>query len=125
MLNNMTISSRTIGDQAELLAIQYLQKHDYEIIETNYVASKWGEVDIIAKKDGITVFFEVKYRSGGMYGSAIETFTHTKKRRVFFAVKWYCMKHRLSNESVRVDFIAIQKMQMSYRLTHFKNVEMG
>lgn len=36
----MTISTKTIGDQAELIAIQYLQKHDYEIIETNFVASK-------------------------------------------------------------------------------------
>lgn len=36
----MAISSRTIGDQAELLAIQYLQKHGYEIMETNFVASK-------------------------------------------------------------------------------------
>lgn len=36
----MAISSRTTGDRAELLAIQYLQKHEYEIMETNFVASK-------------------------------------------------------------------------------------
>lgn len=36
----MADSSRKMGDQAELLAIQYLQKHNYEIIETNFVASK-------------------------------------------------------------------------------------
>ena len=121
----MVTSSRTKGDKAELLAIGYLQKHAYEIIETNFVASKWGEVDIIAKKAGITVFFEVKYRSGDAYGSAIETLTHTKKHRVFFAAKWYCMKHWLSFEFVRVDFIAIQKMLTSYRLTHFKNIEIN
>ncbi|EKD29396.1 MAG: hypothetical protein ACD_78C00424G0002, partial [uncultured bacterium (gcode 4)] len=69
----MAISSRTIGDQAELLAIQYLQKHGYEIMETNFVASKWGEIDIIARKDGITVFFEVKYRTGDSHGNAVET----------------------------------------------------
>lgn len=91
----MTISSRTAGDRAELLAIQYLQKHEYEIMETNFVASKRGEIDIIAKKDGITVFFEVKYRSGDIYGSAVETFTRTKKHRFLFAVRWYCMKHSL------------------------------
>lgn len=36
----MVTSSRTKGDKAELLAIGYLQKHAYEIIETNFVASK-------------------------------------------------------------------------------------
>ncbi|PJC56838.1 hypothetical protein CO024_00970, partial [Candidatus Gracilibacteria bacterium CG_4_9_14_0_2_um_filter_38_7] len=98
----MTLSSRTVGDKAELLAIDYLQKHDYEIIETNFVASKGGEVDIIAKKDGITVFFEVKYRSSESYGSAVETFSRTKKRRFLFAVRWYCMKQKIKEESVRI-----------------------
>ncbi len=36
----MTDSTRKTGDQAELLAINYLQKNNYEIIETNFVASK-------------------------------------------------------------------------------------
>lgn len=121
----MTDSNRKTGDQAELLAIQYLQKNDYEIIETNFVASKGWEIDIIAKKDGITVFFEVKYRTGESHGSAVETFTPSKKRRFFFAVKWYCMQNKIREESIRVDFIAIQKMQTSHRLSHFKNVEMN
>lgn len=120
----MTLSTKTKGDQAELLAIDYLQKHSYDIIETNFIATKWGEIDIIAKKDGITVFFEVKYRTWDSHGSAIETFTKTKKSRFLFAVRWYCMKNKLSEDSVRVDFIAIQKMKTSHRLTHFKNVEM-
>lgn len=38
--SNMTDSNRKTGDQAELLAINYLQKHEYEVIETNFVASK-------------------------------------------------------------------------------------
>ena len=120
----MTLYSRTTGDQAELLAIAYLQKHEYEILDTNFVASKGGEIDIIAKKDGITVFFEVKYRTGESHGSAVETFTRTKKKRFLFAVHWYCMQKKLSEDFVRIDFIAIQKMQKSHRLTHFRNVEM-
>ncbi|MDD2916977.1 MAG: YraN family protein [Candidatus Gracilibacteria bacterium] len=121
----MTDSNRKTGDQAELLAINYLQKHEYEVIETNFVASKGGEIDIIAKKDSITVFFEVKYRTGESHGNAVETFTTTKKKRFLFAVKWYCMKHGLREGCYRVDFIAIQKMKTSHRLTHFKNVEMN
>ena len=120
----MTDSTRKTGDQAELIAINYLQRNEYEIIDTNFVASKGGEIDVIAKKDGITVFFEVKYRATESHGSAIETFTRTKKHRFFFAVKWYCMKHKLSAEYIRVDFIAIQRMRESHRLSHFKNIEM-
>jgi len=120
----MTDSERTTGDKAELIAIKYLQSHDYAIIETNYVASKRGEIDIIAKKDGLTVFFEVKYRSGDTYGTAIETFTATKKRRFLFAVHWYCLGKRLAEELTRIDFIAIQKMKTSYQVTHVRGVAM-
>jgi putative endonuclease len=117
-------SSRKTGDQAEILAIQYLQRNNYEVLDTNFVASKGGEIDIIARKDGITVFFEVKYRTGESHGSAIETFTKTKKKRFLFAVNWYCMKHNLKEGYYRVDFIAIQKRTTNHRLTHFKSVEM-
>lgn len=82
-------------------------------------------MDIIAKKDGVTIFFEVKYRTGTSHGSAVETFSRTKKQRFLFAVRWYCMRQKLREESIRVDFIAIQKMLANHRLTHFKNVEMG
>ena len=121
----MSESNRTIGNRGELIAIEYLQRHDYRIVETNYVATKGGEIDIIAEKDGITVFFEVKYRTGISHGSAIECFTYEKRRRFLFAVRWYCMKKKITEDRIQIDFIAIQKGHTGHRVTHMKNVAMG
>lgn len=48
-----------IGKIGEDVFAKYLKKHGYEIIDRNY-RKKWGEIDVIAEKDGVLRFFEVK-----------------------------------------------------------------
>jgi len=57
---------RKQGDDGEIIAIQYLQKHDYEIVETNYTI-QGGEIDIVAKLDGKYIFIEVKFRTNSFF----------------------------------------------------------
>ena len=53
------MNTRNIGNQGEDLACAYLIRGGYRIIARNY-RRKWGEIDIIAEKDSVTHFFEVK-----------------------------------------------------------------
>lgn len=48
-----------IGKLGEDIAIMFLKKHNFDVLTRNY-NRKWGEIDIVAKKDGITHFIEVK-----------------------------------------------------------------
>lgn len=48
-----------IGDLGEGIACNYLRGKGFEIIERNYW-KPWGEIDIVAEKQGITYFIEVK-----------------------------------------------------------------
>ena len=64
----MKNNSRNIGDYYEKLAQDYLKNHDYIIIQLNYRFKsidfyKPLELDIIALKNNVLYFFEVKYRS--------------------------------------------------------------
>ncbi|HEY9583885.1 MAG TPA: YraN family protein [Candidatus Paceibacterota bacterium] len=52
-------NTREKGNKGEDVACFYLQKHGFFIEERNY-RKKWGEIDIIAVKDGILHFIEVK-----------------------------------------------------------------
>ena len=52
---------RKKGDIGEEVAFSYLEKHGYKILERNY-STKFGEIDIIAKKGKTVVFVEVKTR---------------------------------------------------------------
>lgn len=54
-----TSEKQKIGKLGEDLANMFLVKHGYVILEENYT-KKYGEIDLIAKKDGIIHFIEVK-----------------------------------------------------------------
>ena len=56
------------GKDSESLAMGYLKKHGYKIIEKNY-RNKIGEIDIIAKDKGTLVFVEVKARKTHVFGN--------------------------------------------------------
>lgn len=52
-------NTREKGNIGEDIACFYLKKHGFFIQERNYL-KKWGEIDIVAIKEGILNFIEVK-----------------------------------------------------------------
>lgn len=113
-------SHKKIGDDGEIEALVFLKSSWYSIIDTNYIFWKAGEIDIIAQKWEMTVFFEVKKRSWNKYGTAYETLALAKKRKILLTLEHYCLTHRIDFEKIRFDFIAIQ----DGKITHFENVEL-
>ena len=59
------------------MAARYLCTHDYTILARNY-RTPFGEVDLIAQKDGVLVYVEVKYRSSNDYGDPLEAVDRRK-----------------------------------------------
>ena len=57
-MDNRT-KKRKLGDIGENIACDFLERRGLEIIERNYLR-KWGEIDIIARKNNIIHFIEVK-----------------------------------------------------------------
>jgi len=51
--------NRAKGDKGEDIACIFLERHGFKVVVRNYL-KKWGEIDIIARKEGIVHFFEVK-----------------------------------------------------------------
>jgi putative endonuclease len=54
-----TSDSQKTGEIGENVAVKFLMKHGFSILERNYT-KKWGEIDIIAEKDDKLYFIEVK-----------------------------------------------------------------
>ena len=55
----MWSGKRKFGNLGEDICVKHLVKHRYNIIDRNYL-KKWGEIDIVAKKDDVLRFIEVK-----------------------------------------------------------------
>ncbi|SFV49933.1 putative protein [hydrothermal vent metagenome] len=87
--------SRSKGDEAEAKAILFLQKKGFIIVESNYY-SRFGEIDIIATKDGVLHFIEVK--SAREYEGAIYNITPKKVERIVKTSQVYLKKNALDME---------------------------
>ena len=54
-----TSETQKIGEIGENVAVKFLMKHNFLILDRNYT-KKWGEIDIIAEKSNKLYFIEVK-----------------------------------------------------------------
>ncbi|MFK7780304.1 MAG: YraN family protein [Candidatus Gracilibacteria bacterium] len=116
-------STKQTGDQGELIAIKYLQNNNYIIKNTNFKFGRFGEIDVIALKEGITCFIEVKYRTNTKFGIPEESITPNKLFKFRKTMEYYVVRNKLDFEKIRFDVITILKGEKSYRVKHYKNIE--
>lgn len=99
--------TRHIGQQAEILAREYLKQQGVKIIENNY-HSRWGEVDIIARQKNTLLFIEVRYRKDNRFGSGADTVSASKQQKIIRTAKHYLAANRESGKlDIRFDVISI------------------
>lgn len=84
--------SRQKGLEAENFACEFLLQNHFEIIERNFFA-RVGEIDIIAKRDGVIHFIEVK--SGEKF-EPIYNITLSKQRKLIEAIAYYISARSLT-----------------------------
>lgn len=111
------------GDEWEIVAIKYLQNKGYKILETNFKFGRFWEIDVIASKDSITYFIEVKLRTSWRYGTPEESITKSKLFKLEKSIYAYCFKNNINTENIAFDAIIIDKGTKSYQLKHYKNLE--
>lgn len=96
-----------VGKAGEEKASKYLKEKGYEIIEKNFRCRE-GEIDIIAKdKNKELVFVEVKTRRTYEYGEPAEAVNFMKQKHIQRVAKYYILKNKLINNSIRFDIIEI------------------
>ena len=124
IIENMQTTKQK-GDLWEVMAIKFLQKHGYKIIDSNYKFGRFWEIDVIAEKTGIYFFIEVKYRSNEKFWTAEESITKSKLFKLEKSIYSYCMKNKIDLENIKFNVITITKGNSSYRIKHYKNIDLS
>jgi len=76
------------GAAAEALAANYLAARGLTIVQRNY-RCRGGEIDLIARDREVLVFVEVRLRRNRAFGTAAESITAAKRRRLRLAARHY------------------------------------
>ena len=108
-----------LGKKGEKLAIDYLLKNDFKILETNYRYLK-AEVDIIAQKKDVLAVVEVKTRSTDYFGCPQDFVNPKKIKLLLSAIDYYVVEKDLDVE-VRFDIIAIIHQNNNTKIEHLED----
>ena len=109
---------RKIGNTGERAAVRYLRRHGYKILKRNYVFEN-AEIDIIARKNNVTAFIEVKCRTAGALSEKesrpAASVTHKKQRKIIAAAHGYLSENTCKTRR-RLDVIEVLCERVGKRL---------
>lgn len=108
-----------LGKRGEELAVDYLSKKGFEIVERNY-KFKRSEIDIVTRKDGLLVIVEVKTRSTDFMAGPRDTITKNKQKAIVRAANYYVQEKDLDCET-RFDVISIILNDKYQNLEHIED----
>lgn len=122
----MPSAKRKKGDIGEEVAFLYLSKNGYKVLARNYI-NRFGEIDIIAKKDKTIVFVEVKSQYGKEEGERLypeRNVDFRKQRKLIRTAEYYLIENKYPDDtSWQIDVIGVE-LDMEIRrasLRHLKN----
>jgi putative endonuclease len=95
-----------IGREGEKIALRYLKRLNYKILDKNY-RCRFGEIDIIAKDKETFVFIEVKMRRSKNYGPPELAVDKRKREKIGKVALNYITKNNIKDKDMRFDVVAI------------------
>ena len=99
--------NKAIGNFGEDIAVSYLKKNKFTILERNY-RYKRCEIDIIAEKDNCIYFIEVKIRKNNSFGYPEEFVSEAQKNRIKLAAENYIYNNNW-NGKILFNIISIEE----------------
>jgi len=110
---------KDIGKNGEDEALRFLEAKGYEILQRNY-RFKRSEIDLVANKEDLLIFIEVKVRSSNSYGFPESFVSDNQIDRIMEAAEEYqYQKNWMGN--IRFDIISIEGKGSDLKITHFKD----
>lgn len=101
----------TLGNQAEKVALSYLEQQGLTLIKKNY-QTKFGEIDLIMQDGESIVFVEVRLRKNNIFGGASESITQAKQRKIGKVAEQFLQHH--GDQACRFDAIVMDKAEIQH-----------
>lgn len=115
-----------LGFFAEHYAAEYLKSKNYKILGHNY-RKPWGEIDVIAEKEGIIIFVEVKASRKDIPGFEPELRVNADKRhRMARIARTYLSDNQYpDNQPWQMDIVSVAfiKERGVAKIRHYKNID--
>ena len=97
---------KILGKLGEDCAAKFLEAEGYTIVERNF-RIRSAEIDIIARRDNLIIFVEVKARSNIRHGLPVEAVTLRKQKKIIEAATVFLQDENFSDCACRFDVVEV------------------
>jgi putative endonuclease len=115
----MTRSHR-LGRRAEGLTADYLLARGWRVLDRNW-RFHHKELDIVAERDGVVAFVEVKARGPGMWGHPLQAITAAKRRELTVAARGWIARRGRRGQSYRFDAAVVVESKDRTTVEYFED----
>jgi len=109
----------TLGKTGEDLVAERLKTDGFTILAQNY-RKRYGEVDLIANKDDLLVFVEVKTRHNPYFDTS-EVITPAKQHKILTVAKEFLVRHGIEDKQCRFDVALLEQRGSQFEIVYIEN----
>ena len=116
----MSYETKELGVSGESFAEKYLEGAGWRIVAKNY-RIRSAEIDLIAERDGLIAFIEVKTRRTKKFGRPSEAVTVRKQRKIIEAASVFMQSAEYAGRACRFDVIEVYAVGDEWAINHIEN----
>ena len=102
----MTKATNALGELGERIAARWLERSGWRIVARRFRSGR-RDIDLVAQRDDLIAFVEVKARSGDEFGDPVEAVNHRKQRELTKSAQTWIDRHGRAGESYRFDVVGV------------------
>jgi putative endonuclease len=108
------------GQQGERVAERWLLAKGWRVLQRRY-RSGHRDIDLIAQRDSLVAFVEVKARSGDDFGDPVEAVNWKKRNELVRSATTWIERHGRAGDVYRFDVIGVLVSGRQVRIRHVEN----
>jgi putative endonuclease len=108
-----------LGSQGELAVSKHLQREGFKILAQNF-RLRCGEIDLIAQRDEVICFVEIKTRTTEHFATS-QVVTKSKQLKIIKTAQYYALKNRITNKVLRFDVAIVTGTTGSFDIRYLPN----
>lgn len=116
----LTQRTKDFGVDGEGLAARFLESKGYRIVERNW-RIRSAEIDLIAERNGVIVFVEVKTRHSKKFGRPAEAVDARKQKKIIEAAGVFLQREEYARSACRFDVIEVFELDGEWTLNQIEN----
>lgn len=116
----MTATTQALGEAGERVAETWLAQRGWVILDRRF-RNGHRDLDLVAEREGVVAFVEVKARTGKDFGQPVEAVNWRKQRELSRSASVWIARFGRSEQTFRFDVVGVLMDGERVRVQHIEN----